>query len=154
MKAKQLLLLIPLLLVGCNTNDLVEVYVGDVINQFEISEHTYQESYSRNTIIGEVNYATYDDYTIFVAKSNSEKGVAIEYQLTNDADDTSVAIWFVGLLFSDYIAHTQDRYFYYNALVLQEARLLPIIIENITPKQLAETLHKLSLNDLWALKGA
>ena len=153
MKAKQLLLLIPLLLVGCDTNDLVEVYVGDVINQFEIAEHNYSETYSRNTIIGEVNYATYDDYTIFVAKSNSEKGVAIEYQLTN-ADDTSVAIWFVGLLFSDYIAHTQDRYFYYNALIIEDARSLPIVIENITPKQLAETLHELSLNDLWALKGA
>ena len=150
MKLKQLLLLIPLLLVGCNINfDLVEVYVGDVINQFEISEHNYSETYSRNTIIGEVNYATYDDYTIFMLKSNSEKGVAIEYRLTDDDDHTSVAIWFAGLLFSDYIAHTQDRYFYYNALALEEAQSLPIIIEGITPKRLAETLHELSLNDLW-----
>ena len=148
MKLKQLLLLIPLLLVGCNTESLINAYVGNIITQFEITEHNYSETYSRNTIIGEVNYATYDDYTIFLSKSDSKKGVAIEYQLTN-ADDTSVAIWFVGLLFSDYIAHTQNRYFYYNALVLQEARSLPIIIENITPKQLAETLHKLSLNDLW-----
>ena len=153
MKLKQLLLLIPLLLVGCDNESLTDTYVANVINQFEISEHTYQETYSRNTIIGEVNYATYDNYKIFVSKSDSEKGVAIEYQLTN-ADDISVAIWFVGLLFSDYIAHTQDRYFYYNALLLEEAQSLPIIIEGITPKQLAETLHNLSLNDLWVLKGA
>lgn len=148
MKAKQLLLLIPLLLVGCNNESLTDTYVGNVITQFEIAEHNHSEIHSRNTIIGEVNYATYDDYTIFISKSNSEKGVAIEYQLTNN-DDTNVAIWFVGLLFSDYIAHTQDRYFYYNALALEEARSLPIIIENITPKRLAETLHNLSLNDLW-----
>ncbi len=148
MKAKQLLLLIPLLLVGCSGESLTDTYVGNVITQFEIAEHNYSETYSRNTIIGEVNYATYDNYTIFVSKSNSEKGVAIEYLLT-DADDTSVAIWFVGLLFSDYIAHTQDRYFYYNALIIEDARSLPIIIEGITPKQLAETLHELSLNDLW-----
>lgn len=149
MKLKQLLLLIPLLLVGCTINDLVEVYVGDVITQFEIAEHNYSETYSRNTIIGEVNYATYDDYTIFVAKSNSEKGVAIEYRLTDDDDHTSVAIWFAGLLFSNYITHTQDRYFYYNALSLEEAQSLPIVIEGITPKRLAEVLHSLSLNDLW-----
>ena len=148
MKLKQLLLLIPLLLVGCNTESLINAYVGNIITQFEIAEHNYSETYSRNTIIGEVNYATYDNYTIFVAKSNSEKGVAIEYKLTNN-DDTNVAIWFVGLLFSDYIAHTQNRYFYYNALVLEEAQSLPIVIEGITPKQLAETLHELSLNDLW-----
>lgn len=153
MKAKQLLLLIPLLLVGCNTESLTDTYVSNIITQFEIAEHNYSETYSRNTIIGEVNYATYDDYTIFASKSNSEKGVAIEYQLTN-ADDTNVAIWFVGLLFSDYIAHTQDRYFYYNALMIEDARLLPIVIENITPKRLAEVLHSLSLDDLWVLKGA
>ena len=148
MKLKQLLLLLPLLLVGCDNESITDTYVGNVITQFGIAEHNYSETYSRNTIIGEVNYATYDDYTIFVAKSDSEKGVAIEYRLTNN-DDTNVAIWFAGLLFSDYIAHTQDRYFYYNALALEEAQSLPIVIENITPKRLAETLHSLSLNNLW-----